>query len=83
MQAVKLSSNGRISLPKNIISRYNWSEGQKLQVIDTGDGILLKSVQSFKTTQLDEVVGILKHSGKTVSLEEMEEAIRKGALERE
>ncbi len=82
MQAAKLSGKGRVSLPKAIISRYNWSAGQELQIIDTGDGVLLKSAQPFKPTRLDEVVGILQHSGKTVSLEEMEEAVKRGALER-
>ena len=82
MQAAKLSGKGRVSLPKNILSRYNWNAGQKLQIIDTGDGVLLKSAQPFKPTQLEEVVGILQHTGKPVSLEEMEEAIRQGALER-
>jgi bifunctional DNA-binding transcriptional regulator/antitoxin component of YhaV-PrlF toxin-antitoxin module len=80
MQAAKLSGKGRLSLPKNILSRYNWSAGQKLQIIDTGDGVLLKSAQPFKPTQLNEVVGILQHSGKSVSLEEMEEAVKKSHL---
>ena len=82
MQAAKLSGKGRVSLPKSILSRYKWSAGQELQIIDTGDGVLLKSAQFFKPTQLDEVVGILQHSGKPVSLEQMEEAIKQGALER-
>jgi hypothetical protein len=43
---------------------------------------LLKPWQSFKKTELDQVAGKLKYSGKPISIKEMEEAIKKGALER-
>jgi len=81
MQTTKLSSKGQVIIPKALRSRYNWSPGQKLAVIDTGDGILLKPSQSFKKTELDQVAGILKYSGKPVSINQMQEAIKKGALE--
>jgi hypothetical protein len=51
-------------------------------VIDTGEGMLIKSSQSFKKTELHQVAGILKCSGKLISIREMKEAIKKGALER-
>jgi hypothetical protein len=46
------------------------------------DGILLKPAPTFKKTTLDQVAGILKYSRKPITLEEMEEAIKQGALER-
>ena len=82
MQTTKMSSKGQVIIPKALRSRYSWGTGQKLDVIDTGDGILLKPSRTFQKTRLDEVAGMLKYSGKPVSLEEMEAAIRKGALER-
>jgi len=82
MQSTKLSSKGQVIIPKALRSRYKWNPGQKLMVIDTGDGILLKPSQSFEKTELDQVAGILNYSGKSISLKEMEEAIKKGALER-
>jgi len=81
MQTTKLSSKGQVIIPKILRNRYNWNPGQKLSVIDTGDGILLKPSRSFKNTKLEQVAGILKYSGKPVSINEMEEAIKKGALE--
>ena len=81
MQITKLSSKGQVVVPKNIRARYHWNAGQKLIVIDMGDGIILKSVQPFKTTTIDQVAGKLKYTGRSVSLEEMEAAIKKGALE--
>jgi AbrB family looped-hinge helix DNA binding protein len=81
MQTTKLSSKGQVIIPKIIRSRYNWDTGQMLFVIDTGDGILLKPSHSFNNTELEQVAGILKYSGKPVSIDEMEQAIKKGALE--
>ncbi len=78
MQA-KLSSKGQIVIPKALRSRYNWNAGQKLSVIDTGDGILLKPSRAFETTEIEQVTGILKYSGKAISMDEMEEAIKTGA----
>lgn len=83
MQITKLSSKGQIIIPKIFRSRYKWDIGQELTVIDTGEGILLRSSRPFKKTELDEVAGVLKYSGKPVSLDEMERAIKKGALARE
>lgn len=82
MQTTKMSSKGQVIIPKALRSRYNWDIGQKLVVIDTGDGILLKASHSFNKTELEQVAGILKYSGKPVSIDEMETAIKKGALER-
>jgi len=82
MQTTKLSSKGQVIIPKTLRSRYNWRTGQELSVIDTGDGILLKPSHLFKKAELDQVAGILKYSGKTVSFDEMEAAIKKGVMER-
>lgn len=82
MQTTKLSSKGQVIIPKTLRTRYKWDSGQELTVIDTGDGILLKSAQPFKQTRLDEVAGRLKYEGPAVSLEQMTQAIRNGALER-
>ena len=81
MQTTKLSSKGQVIIPKTIRNRYNWNIGQKLSVIDTGNGILLKASHPFNNTELEEVAGILKYSGKKVSIDQMEKAIEKGAME--
>ena len=82
MQTTRLSSKGQVIIPKALRSRHNWKEGQELSVIDTGDGILLKPFPPFKKTGLDQVAGILKYSERPVTLDEMEAAIQKGAMER-
>lgn len=81
MQTTRLSSKGQVIIPKPLRIRYNLNSGQKLSVIDTGDGILLRPSRPFKKTDLEHVAGILKYTGKPVSIEEMNAAIKKGALE--
>lgn len=81
MQTTKLSSKGQVIIPKILRNRYNWDIGQILTVIDTGNGILLKPARPFKSTKIEQVAGILKYKGKPVSIDQMNEAIEKGALE--
>ncbi len=75
----KMSSKGQVIIPKPLRDALKWQPGLKLQVIDTGNGVLLKPAKPFLETSLQEVAGCLKYSGKAKSLADMEDAIRKGA----
>ncbi len=78
----KLSTKGQVIIPKPLRTAHNWQAGQKLQFIDTPDGILVKSdPASFKQTSIDQVAGCLQYKGKAKSIAEMNEAIAKGAME--
>ncbi len=79
MLSTRLSSKGQIVIPKAIRRQYELRAGQELNIIDTGEGILLQPADSFKRTNIEEVAGILTYSGRSVSLEEMQAAIAKGA----
>ncbi len=81
MQSTKLSSKGQVIIPKPMRTAHHWEPGQKLMVIDAGDGILLKPEAPFQQTALDEVASCLRYHGKPKSLEDMAEAIRKGVKE--
>jgi AbrB family looped-hinge helix DNA binding protein len=78
-EIIKLSSKGQIVIPKAIRAAHQWEVGQKLELIDTGDGILLRPQTPFPQTSIESVAGILKYTGKPKSLEDMEAAIKKGA----
>jgi AbrB family looped-hinge helix DNA binding protein len=65
-------------IPKEIRNRHHWEPGQELQAIDTDEGILLRPASPFPGTTLREVSSCLSYSGKSKSLEQMEEAIKKG-----
>jgi AbrB family looped-hinge helix DNA binding protein len=80
-EIIKLSSKGQIVIPKAIRAAHQWEVGQKLELIDTGDGILLRAEKPFPQTSIEAVAGILKYTGKPKSLQDMEAAIKKGAKE--
>ncbi|NDJ19508.1 AbrB/MazE/SpoVT family DNA-binding domain-containing protein [Myxacorys almedinensis] len=81
METTTLSSDGQVTIPQVLREIHQWEVGQEFVAIDTGDGILLKPKTPFAETALDAVAGCLKHNGTPVSLEEMEDAIRRGVEE--
>jgi len=81
MITTKLSSKGQVIIPKHLRHSYHWGVGQDLVVIDTGNGILLKAKAPFPETTLDQVASCLKYTGQAKSLDDMQDAIRKGAME--
>ena len=81
MNMTKLSSKGQVIIPKPIRTAHRWEPGQELVVIDTGNGVLLKSRTQFPKTPIEEVIGCLASFRKPKTLEEMEQAIRRGVKE--
>ncbi len=81
METTRLSSKGQIIIPKGLRKAYNWQAGAIFDVIDTGNGILLKPKSTFPQTTVEEVAGCLAYGGKAKSIEEMDEAIRQGVEE--
>lgn len=81
MATTILSSKGQIIIPKPVRNAHHWKPGQRLEVVETGDGILLKPASPFQPTTLEEVSGCLNYQGKAKTLAEMEAAIAKGVKE--
>lgn len=81
METTKLSSKGQVIIPKSIRDSHNWQSGQEFSVVDIGDGVMLKIKNPFDETDLDDVAGCLKYEGAPKTLEDMEEAIKKGVME--
>ncbi len=78
MNIARLSSKGQLIIPKPIRQMHGWDTGQELEVIDTEQGVLLKTKSPFPATTLDEVAGSLAYQGKTKSLADMDQAIAMG-----
>ena len=78
METTKISSKGQVVIPKSLRVAHHWEAGQELVVVDVGDGILFKPKSPFEETDINEVASSLKFTGKTRSLDDMDEAIRKG-----
>lgn len=81
MEITKVSSEGQVILPEELLKASGWKIGQELIAINMGDGILLKPKKPFTETTLKDVAGCLKYEGSPKSLEEMNDAIRQGVEE--
>ena len=46
MTTVTVTRKGQTTIPKELREKYNLSTGSRLEVIDTGDGVMLKKAQS-------------------------------------
>jgi len=77
-----VSTKGQVILPKAIRDQRNWSPGTRLTVEQTPEGVLLKAAPLFPATTIDEVVGILRHDGKPLSLDDMDIAVAAEAKRR-
>jgi AbrB family looped-hinge helix DNA binding protein len=81
MATTVLSSKGQVIIPKPVRDARHWEPGQRLEIIDSGEGILLRPAMPFPETRLTDVAACLRYKGKAKTLTEMEEAISKGARE--
>lgn len=82
METTRLSSKGQIIIPKAIRQAYKWPVGQEFLVEQAEQGILLRPQDPFPQTYVDEVAGCLQYKGRAKTLEDMNNAIRRGVLER-
>jgi AbrB family looped-hinge helix DNA binding protein len=60
METTRLSSKGQVIIPKAVRNAHQWEAGLDFEVIDTGDGVLLKPKAPFEPTQLADVAGLFK-----------------------
>lgn len=80
MVTTKLSSKGQIVIPSAIRKQHHWEFGQSLVIEDTADGVLLREANS--ASDVRKLVGIADYNGERKTLSDMDEAVRKGVLER-
>jgi AbrB family looped-hinge helix DNA binding protein len=81
MDTTKLSSKGQIIIPKWLRDAYQWETGMEFVVIDTGAGVLLKPNRPLEPSELKDVAGSLSYHGQALTVEEMEDGLRRGVLE--
>ncbi|MFO7811109.1 MAG: AbrB/MazE/SpoVT family DNA-binding domain-containing protein [Candidatus Delongbacteria bacterium] len=80
MTTTTMTTKGQVTIPKQVRDELHLHSGDKIEITVTKDGeAVLKPV----TKTVDEVFGILYKKGrKAKSIEEMDEAVRKGVSER-
>ena len=77
----RLSTKGRLTIPKDIRERHGWRSGTELEIEDRDECVVVRLAESAPETTLDELFGCTGYRGPRRSLEDMEAAIAKGARE--
>ena len=75
MRTTRLSSRGRIVLPKAIRDAHGWAPGTALIIEDSASGVLLRPRVALKPTSLDQVAGSLRFHGRPKTVEETDDAL--------
>jgi AbrB family looped-hinge helix DNA binding protein len=70
-----LSTKGQVILPKAIRDSRGWSAGERLEVVDTEEGVLLRPSPQFEATSLDRVFGSLERERAPLTIEAMDAAV--------
>ena len=82
MEKTTLSSKGQIILPKAVREAHDWAPGTEFTVEDVADGVILRPLDPFARTTIEDVFGILEYDGDAKTIEQMEEAIAAGVRKR-
>jgi AbrB family looped-hinge helix DNA binding protein len=79
MTVATVTSKGQITIPQDVRERLGIVAGTKVEFVPTPQGRILFIP---RTGLLKDLAGIVKWDGPPVTVEEMDEAITEGAVER-
>ena len=72
-----ITKKGQTTLPKAVRESLGLRAGDKVRYIIVDGGVRIMPVRS-----INRLIGVLRHDGSAVTLEEMEQAIADGACEK-
>ena len=72
----KLTSRGRVTLPKAVREALQLKPGERIRYVIQGNQVLL-----LPSLPAERLFGMLKHGGPPMTLEDMDRAIAEGANE--
>ncbi len=79
METTRLSSKGQIIIPQPIRDAHHWEAGERFEVREVENGILLTPIRSCAKKSVRDLLGCLDYHGPKKSLKDMEAAILKEA----
>jgi AbrB family looped-hinge helix DNA binding protein len=71
MARIKISTRGRVTLPKAVRDKLHWPAGTELIVEEKCEGVLLKAAAWKKAGSIADLAGILKYKGPAKTIEKM------------
>lgn len=78
MISVSVSSKGQVVIPLEVRRRLGMSPGTKLELREVGGEVRLRPAQRpGKTATLESALGLAKHKGRAISVEQMDEGVRR------
>ena len=82
METTRLSTKGQIILPKTVRDSHAWPPGTEFSVEETPQGVLLRPLKRSPASNLAEVKGCLKWSGKPKTTAVMNTGIARRVMKR-
>lgn len=82
MATTRLSTKGHLILPKELRDRHGWEAGTVLEIVERGDAVLIRPIETVPKTRLEEIVGCTGYRGPARTLDEMNEVIELEARRR-
>jgi len=71
----KLSAKGQVVIPKDVRDRLGWTKGRELEVVETPDGLLLRSIGARPGISVQqatrELRQIYQHQGAPIAIERL------------
>ncbi len=71
----KLSAKGQVVIPKDVRDRLGWLQGSALEVVESGDGVILRRPSERKRLTIDEarvrLRAIYQHQGPPIPIEQL------------
>ena len=71
----RLSAKGQVVIPKEVRDRLGWPQGSELEVVETGDGVLLRRKKARMGLSVEEATArlrqIYQHKGPPIPVEQL------------
>ncbi|MDP1653997.1 MAG: AbrB/MazE/SpoVT family DNA-binding domain-containing protein [Rhodocyclaceae bacterium] len=71
MATITLSSKGQVVIPKEIRDELHWDAGTQITLVSGAASVTLKAVPKKTGRRFEDLIGILKHEGPPLSIEEL------------
>jgi bifunctional DNA-binding transcriptional regulator/antitoxin component of YhaV-PrlF toxin-antitoxin module len=79
----KLSTKGRIVLPKSLLAGHRWKPGTEFIIQELKEGILLTPKAGTEARTWESIIGCVRYAGPRKSVKEMDHAVATEARTRQ
>ena len=77
---VTMSTKGQVVIPRELREHLGWREGTRLEILSQAGGVVIRPVRALPESTVEDLLGFLKYVGPPKTIEDMNDAIAKGAM---